>query len=66
MIKLYCRKGKSEHAWKLLFEEMPQRNIQSDVTSYTSLIDCLGKQGRIDDVVFVFDGAMKAGLFIDL
>lgn len=66
MIKLYCRRGKSERAWQLLFEEMPQRNLQPDVTSHTSLIDCLGKQGRIDDVVVVFDAAMKAGLFIDL
>ncbi|XP_078182653.1 pentatricopeptide (PPR) repeat-containing protein [Carex rostrata] len=59
MIKLYCRSGKSERAWHLLFEEMPQRNLQPDVTSYTSLIDCLGKQGRVDDVVVVFAAAMK-------
>ncbi|KAJ4785361.1 Pentatricopeptide repeat-containing protein [Rhynchospora pubera] len=59
MIKLYCRRSKSDCAWKLLFEEMPQRNLQPDVTCYTSLIDCLGKEGRVDDVVAAFESAME-------
>ncbi|KAJ1694677.1 hypothetical protein LUZ63_011375 [Rhynchospora breviuscula] len=59
MIKLYCRRSKSDCAWKLLFEEMPQRGLRPDVTCYTSLIDCLGKEARVDDVVAAFESAME-------
>ncbi|KAJ3678735.1 hypothetical protein LUZ60_002538 [Juncus effusus] len=65
MMKLYCRRGKVDEAMRLLFDEMPQSGIKPDITYYTSLIACLGKAARMDELSTVFYTALSRGIRAD-
>uniref|UniRef100_A0A0E0KLR2 Smr domain-containing protein n=1 Tax=Oryza punctata TaxID=4537 RepID=A0A0E0KLR2_ORYPU len=61
MINIYGSSGDAGRALQL-FAEMVESGIEPNIMSYTIVIQCLGKAGRIQDAVDVLEAGMAKGL----
>ncbi|KAH6795869.1 hypothetical protein C2S51_036855 [Perilla frutescens var. frutescens] len=64
LIKISSRSGKVEEAETVL-KEMVDAGFQPNIFVLTSLIQCCGKAGRMDDVVRTFDQVLESGMAAD-
>ncbi|KAK9132778.1 hypothetical protein Scep_012306 [Stephania cephalantha] len=58
MIMGYASSGKFDEAYKLLERQKEKGSIPS-VVAYNSIINCLGKKGRVDEALRVFEEMKK-------
>ncbi|GFP85160.1 pentatricopeptide repeat-containing protein at5g46580 chloroplastic [Phtheirospermum japonicum] len=61
MLNIYGSSGDVEKAM-FLFEEMMEKGVGLNVMGCTCLIQCLGRAKRIDDLVRVFETAVRGGV----